>query len=188
MKLVRREWADARGNIRENLYISGITKTDVKWSNIAGRLQPGEDPSTKPSHYFDLDITDPELLSYLVAAGVNVKETPDYHNPDELNHRVRFKIYPKTSPVIRVITPSTGVVRELQYGTWGEVDALNFTEMKIEFHIFRSDFHGTHFIPSVNILQVEADEGAGETGRAFTNEFFGYSSDDESSLDEGGFV
>jgi hypothetical protein len=40
----------------------------------------------------------------------------------------------------------------------------------------------------VNILQVEADEGAGETGRAFTNEFFGYSSDDESSLDEGGFV
>ena len=188
MKLVRREWVDARGNIRDSLYIKGIQKTDVKWSNIGGRLNANDDPSTKPSHYFDLDVTDPELLAYLVAAGVTVKETPDYHNPDEINHRVRFKIYPKTNPVIRVVTPSTGVVTDQPYGTWGEVDALNYTEMKIEFHIFKSDFHGTHFIPSVSILQVEADEGVGETGHSFSNEFFGYSSEDENAVEGVSFV
>ena len=151
------------------LYITGIDGNDLAWRNLGGR--PRDDNPDKKDHYVDIKVSDTKLLEFLIGQGVVVKDAPDYKNPDVLNHVVRFKAYPKIKrnpitgkesavPKVVIKVISTGDARQLDIPSFGEADSVsrNSKDISIKFHIFSSDYHGMHYIPSIDEYYCSVEE------------------------------
>jgi len=179
------------------LYITGIEIEDLAWRNLGGRVD-SDDPGARPSHYIDLKVRDTNLLEYLLEQGVTVKDAPDYKNPDVINHVVRFKAYPKVKenpithktehvPKVMIRVESTDTTRRLSIEEFREADRIKASNISIRFHIYRSEYHGVHIIPSIDEYWCSVDEFTNDH-EDYLSDLYGSNQDPNEGVDDVPFV
>ena len=151
---------------RTGLYLTDITTKDFGYKNLGGRLQSNQGAGDKPSHYVDIKLRDPDVVRFFKKEQVKVTERQDYDNPDEMVFYVKFKAYPKTRfngitgrdevvPRIVLRDPDSEVTTQLEIEAFGEFDRSVVDNVNIKFHIFKSEYHGVHYIPVIDELWAD---------------------------------
>lgn len=175
------------------MYLEGITQTDVKFSNLAGRHTKSQysDPN-KPQHVFVVWIDDEEIVDALKGVGFNVREDEDTFNDLGTRHYLQFKAYPKMrmnrvtgeeeqSPKVVMITSGTSA--RLNKEGFGFIDGAHINKIDISFHAWEYE-KGKAPVAVLDELWCSVDESAGGQNDNYFEEKYGHLKDFEPS-DEG---
>lgn len=175
------------------LYLEGITQTDIKFSNLAGRHTKSQfsDPN-RPQHVFVVWIDDEDIVKELKGLGFNVKMDEDTYNDLGERYFLQFKAYPKmkvnrvtgkdeTSPKVVMIT--SGENLRLEKESFGLVDACHIQNIDINFHPWEWE-KGKAPVAVLDELWCTSDESAAGQNENYFEEKYGSFKDYEPGSDE----
>lgn len=165
-------------------YLEGITKDDVRFANLAGRMTGSiyDDPN-RPKHVYVLWIEDKDIVDILKSHHANVSEKPKADNPDEVRYSFQLKAYPKErinretgkeEQIPKVMLRTTGSTVRLEKGSFGLVDSAHVDTVDIRFHFWKYSDVKPDCVAVIDEIWVTVDEGAGESDESYLDEKYGY--------------
>ena len=158
--------------VRRNgyLYIENIRKEEIKFSNLGAKEINGNE---NPDHVYVLWINDQDLLEYLRNENAIVKEIPNINDPNIVRYTCQFKAYPKIrfnprtgkdEVYPKVVLKDGNVSKRLTIEEFSAADGFYISEAFMRFHIYESDYRGTHYIPVIDELWCVTDPSVSKGG------------------------